>query len=303
MQLYWQVYKNLEHEFITLADVVLINDKQQDVYSMKIADLLIRTVVEIEAIAKELYLANGGDSTLADEEMYYDTVCIAHLDDIWKICRKKIVVVSPNLYFENEENKILTPLAKARKRGKSSAIWNRAYQAVKHNRVKDIAKGNIKHLLRALAALYVLNLYYKDDSIEKLTELDAKQTNSSFGSELFAVNIHHCFELNQDGSYVKKDNYDECAYIVDYENNSKSRALKALRNVNEAISKKSVDDIMEQVNEKLAKGETPTQEWIDCKKSETFSNAVHSIDYKLSRELSAGIAGMRYNIVLNKQQH
>ena len=58
--LYWQVYKNLEKEFFGLADVIHVDDKQLEVYSMKIADLLIRTVVEIEAIAKELYLSNGG---------------------------------------------------------------------------------------------------------------------------------------------------------------------------------------------------------------------------------------------------
>lgn len=52
--LYWQVFKNLEREFQELADTIYINDAQQEVYSMKIADLLIRTVIEIEALAKEL---------------------------------------------------------------------------------------------------------------------------------------------------------------------------------------------------------------------------------------------------------
>ena len=39
--LYWQVYKNLEKEFLGLADVIHVDDKQLEVYSMKIADLLI----------------------------------------------------------------------------------------------------------------------------------------------------------------------------------------------------------------------------------------------------------------------
>ena len=57
--IYWQVYLNLEREFLQLTDTIYVNDTQQDVYSMKIADLLIRTVIEIEALAKELYLTNG----------------------------------------------------------------------------------------------------------------------------------------------------------------------------------------------------------------------------------------------------
>ena len=301
--LFWQVYKNLEREFLALADVIFINDKQQKVYSMKIADLLVRTVVEIEALAKELYLTNGGDATIPDEEMYFDTVCMAYLDNLWKLDGKKVIVTSPLLYLEAEESRILTPLHKARKRGTSSADWNRAYQAVKHNRVKSLEKGNVKNLLRSLAALYVLNLYYKDDKIEKLTEADARHADSSFGSELFAVNIHHCYELNQNGSYVKKENFDECVFIVDYENESKSRALESLRKVNEAVSQKSIDDIMAQANEKLAKGDIVTKEWVDSKRDEAFSKAVHSIDYNLSRELATSISGMRYHIVLNKQQY
>ncbi len=58
IQLYWQVYKNLEREFQSLAETIYIDDRQQEVYSMKIADLLIRTVIEIESLSKELYLLN-----------------------------------------------------------------------------------------------------------------------------------------------------------------------------------------------------------------------------------------------------
>ena len=139
--LYWQVYKNLEREFLALADTIHINDSQQEVYSMKIADLLIRTVIEIEAIAKELYLANGG-AVVPDEEMYFDTVCMNHLNTLWNLDAKVVMVVSPNIYFEKDENKILRPLHKAHKRGTSSSDWNKAYQAVKHNRVKELANGS-----------------------------------------------------------------------------------------------------------------------------------------------------------------
>ena len=54
--IYWQVFKNLEQDFIKVADVIHVDDNQQEVYSMKIADLLIRTVIEIEALAKELMI-------------------------------------------------------------------------------------------------------------------------------------------------------------------------------------------------------------------------------------------------------
>ena len=83
IQLFWQVYIDLEQEFQDLARSIHINDDQQEVYSMRIADLLTRTVIEIEAIAKELYIDNGGLS-MDEKDMFFDTVCIKHLNDLWK---------------------------------------------------------------------------------------------------------------------------------------------------------------------------------------------------------------------------
>ena len=131
-QLYWQVYNNLEQDFLSLSEIIFIDDSQQNVYSMRIADLLIRTVIEIEALSKELYLENSG-TPVPDEEMYFDTVCIKYLNDLWQLDKKLVYVVSPNIYFKKEENKVLRPIHKAMRRGTSSSDWNKAYQAVKHN--------------------------------------------------------------------------------------------------------------------------------------------------------------------------
>ena len=42
--LYWQVCLNLVRELLRLEDTFYINDEQQDVYSMRIVDLLIHTM-------------------------------------------------------------------------------------------------------------------------------------------------------------------------------------------------------------------------------------------------------------------
>lgn len=41
-QLHWNMYKNLEREFLSFAEAVHINDKQVNVFSLKIAELLNR---------------------------------------------------------------------------------------------------------------------------------------------------------------------------------------------------------------------------------------------------------------------
>lgn len=191
--LYWSVYKNLEKEVLELSKYVHLDDFQLNVYSMHIANLIVRCAVEIESLVKELYWINGGSKVYDEEtgkerDLYFDTDCLNYLNNIWGICKKKILVSGIDMYFEQEDNKIIAPLHKAYKRGKSGAIWNKAYQAVKHDRKNSLNKATIKNLLHALGALYILNLYYKDD----VHKIDSKTIpnhvfDDRIGSEVFAV--------------------------------------------------------------------------------------------------------------------
>lgn len=300
--IFWQVFKNLEHEFLDLANVIHINDSQQEVYSMKIADIIIQTVVEIEALSKELYILNGG-AVVPDEEMYFDTVCMNYLNNIWNLENKVVLVVSPNIYFDNDENKILKPLKKANNRGTSSADWNKAYQAIKHNRIKELKKGNIKHLLHGLAALYVLNLYYRDLQIKDLKDSEKSRIDASFGSDLFAVKIHTISGLSADGAYNKKEDYDECVYIEDHEAKSKDSALKALESLNAYFNKNGIAELEKMIKERIKSGLEVTQEWIDQVKPEVAKKVFPIKDDELGRQIKNNLSNLHYDIVLNKQQY
>lgn len=272
-QLYWQVYKNIEKEFLHLSETIYIDDFQQSVYSMKIADLLIRTVIEIEALSKDLYLENSGEP-VADKEMFFDTICINYLNNLWRLEDKIVLVVSPNVYFGKEENKVLRPLHKAMKRGTSSSDWNKAYQAVKHNRVKELHQGNIKNLLHGLAALYLLNLYYKNDKIENILDIDRLAINGSWGSDLFSVKTHRIDGLFLDGTYTKKADYDECVYLEDYETLSKEKAIDALNTM------------------------------VEFNKINIYKTNQSQIIYnKLYNQATDSMNNLRYNILLNKHQY
>lgn len=301
-QLYWQIYKNLEKEFLGLSEIIYIDDSQQNVYSMKIADLLIRTVIEIESISKELYFGNYGKE-YPDNELYFDTICLNHLNNLWNLDKKIVLVVSPNIYFIHEENKVLRPLHKAMKRGSSSADWNKAYQAVKHNRAKELHIGNIKNLLHGLAALYVLNLYYNNKKIENVSEENRLAIDGSFGSNLFSVKIHRIHGLPPDGSYIKTTDYVECVYIEDYEPKSKEKALNAMLKSVEYVNSGTREILEKQITEKKAKGEPITQEWLNTTKANILPQLFPIKDYKLGKLLSDNLSNLHYNIVLNKQQY
>lgn len=209
---YWPVYKSLEKELVIISNIVHIDDKQNSVYSVKIAELLLRCVVEIESIAKDLYIKHGGMPSANGAHLYFDTDCIDFLETKWLLSKKKIIVSSVNLYFQKNENKELFPLSKANKRGSSSADWAKSYQAVKHNRVANIEKANIKHLIRAMAALYILNIYYRDE-VFSLTNNNDKDFLSSW-SDLFSVNVHSWRGSGENDYYMKKEDFDESIYFV-----------------------------------------------------------------------------------------
>lgn len=76
-EIFWQTYLNLERELLELSRYVYITDhrlinagtdvkeencpSQLETFSPHIADLLIRTCIEIEALSKELYFELGGE--------------------------------------------------------------------------------------------------------------------------------------------------------------------------------------------------------------------------------------------------
>ena len=179
MNLFWPVYKRIEEDVLKIAETIFFDDDQLDVYSLSIADLLIRCVVEVEAISKELYLRLGGVEELVDadgkrRDLYFDTDCIKLIVDTWGINKKKIQITNPNMFF-TAKKAVLTPLHKAHKRGTSSSKWQQAYQAVKHFRSKSIKKATVDNLLNALGALYILNLYYADESFWMETPIEGKR--------------------------------------------------------------------------------------------------------------------------------
>ena len=231
--LYWSVYKNLEKELVRLAEFVHFDDNQLSIYSVKIVELLIRCSVEIESISKELYIRLGG-TIPSGRDLYFDTECIQLLEDNWLLSKKKVIIAAPNFYFKNDDNKVLTPLNKANKRGTSGVDWKKAYQAVKHNRVDNLNKGSIKNLIRALAALYILNIYFKDDIYDLGKDSKANNLSANMGSDLFAIKIHKWAGYDGEWKYIKREDFDECIYLTKWKKDSVEKVNEATQQMHKA---------------------------------------------------------------------
>ena len=233
INLFWLVYKNLEKELLKLSEYINFSDDQTKVYSMHIADLIVRCSIEIEAISKEMYIQEGGDTDLFDKDgknrdLYFDTDCINLLEQKWNLSKKKIIVSASEFYFLTESNRKLNPLYKADKRGSSGSKWKKAYQAVKHNRKDSIKMGNIENLIDAMGALYILNLYYKDEIFNLgRVYLSNIEFDKRVGSDIFSIFTYIATSLSMsrhmdDNSILPliDNDLDKSIYIIKYDDYS-----------------------------------------------------------------------------------
>lgn len=229
--LYWTIYKNLEKELIALTNVINFDDDQLTCYSSKLVDLLLRTCVEIESISKQLYLTNNSAPIDDEAEMYFDTVCLDYLNDIFHLESKTIFVCYSNVYFIKSENIELRPLYKSNKRGSSGADWKKAYQAVKHNRSANYKRGNLKNVIRALGALYILNLYNNNQTFKMENLYELNHFDESIGSEFFSVKINKAESTIGNIHYVP-----EAIYNVTLSRELLEKGQKELDKINATVN-------------------------------------------------------------------
>lgn len=260
--LFWQSYLNIEKSVIELSHFIYITDVkmnskcvespysgQLEVFSPYISDLLVQTCVQIEAVSKELYYSLGGPKPRGDTSIHFDEDCLKEIDKHWDAGNKVVLVVSSSFYLTKEENTILRPLENAHKRG--GAYWNRAYQAIKHDRYNSLAKGNLKALLQALAALYLLNLYNRNDTWTTSVE-GVKKLNMGLGSKVFAVKQPKVEQLwygnnpiVSDSPYIvkyKDENYKKIKDIQDEENRALQNYWKSQPELKDPLFQKQLED-------------------------------------------------------------
>lgn len=302
--LYWPIFKNLEKEVINLSNEVHFDDDQLNIYSVKITELLIRTVVEVESISKELYFTNGG--TKADtNELFFDTDCIDLLETKLLLSQKKAFVTSPNFYFQKEENQILTPLKKANKRGSSSSDWLKAYQAVKHNRAKSLKKGSLKHLIRALAGLYILNLYYKDISYDLEKDGEGTSFDTNVGAEIFSIKVHINQSVSIDNSYTINSDFDECVYILKPTDETREIVQNSLKELNIKIQRIEAN-LASEIQNRFTDSSISSQNEFESKIKDLVNGIKNDYSTQVANEnahlLKRSFDELRYEAILNKKQ-
>ena len=239
--LFWQTYLNLEKSLIDLSRIIYITDvkvtnqdgteveqpysSQLETFSPYISDLLVQTCVQIEAVSKELYYNLGGAKPRGDSSIFFDEDCLKEIDIRWRTHEKVVLITGPFFHLTKDENRILKPLREAHKR--QGTYWERAYQAVKHDRYLSMSMGNVKALLHAMAALYLLNIYYRNESWI-LSYNEISKIDVSLGSAVFCIQRPVAGQLWNDNTPV----INESPYIVKYKDEHYMK-IQAAKNAEE----------------------------------------------------------------------
>lgn len=231
MNIYWPVYKNLESQFLKLMFDIHIDDNQLDVYSLKISDLILRAAIEIESISKDLYLVNGGVKTT---QIKYDEDALKHLNRLWALDKKVIIISSTNCFLTK---KLIYPFVKNEIRTGSQRetySWNNSYQNIKHDRANSLQFASVKYLFQIMSALYLLNIYFKNETFHFGRDHHSTTFPVNLGSDIFSISFHKWFMTDEKGVNGKKDNFDECIYFSRMTNES----VEKIRIENEEINRK-----------------------------------------------------------------
>jgi len=155
---YGKIYLRLEKEISELTYSIYLCDNHLNVYSIQMAELLLRIGAECENIIKSIakqYNINVGRRHLLEiiRELCSDKVDFntKKVSIIWDYCFLTDIHIIPFSTWNNGEN----------------PIWYKAYNDIKHNRSdSNLENATFKNIIDGLAGLFILNLYLRKDDIE-----------------------------------------------------------------------------------------------------------------------------------------
>ena len=281
--IYWPVFKNIESEINNLMFNIHFDDSQLNVYSSKISDLILRASTEIESLSKELYHKHGG---VPKDKLSYDKDCLSYLNKKWNIEKKQVIISSYNCFFtintiEPFRKNIISNFTK-----KLTYGWNNAYQNLKHDRSKSLEFGSVRNLLDVVAALFILNIYYKDEIIHLGNDSTGNNFDASLGSIIFNLKIYIDENKNIDNIIIRNNELDSCIYVLRYTDDS----IQEVNNSQKEIQMNRLKEVIFDLSH---------ENFVLNNKSQLMKNMASE---NFSRKLFESYQKLQNEAVLNKNQ-
>ena len=132
------------------------------------------------------------------------------MEEHWKISKKAIFIDSPHFHFKEIFKPILCPFEYE---NDTEDDYYSIYNAIKHERVKNLSKANIYTLIRVLGALYILNLYYYNEKVYLKDDKYGETIDRMKYSKIFSYYVAPCEDIMLLDSQ-KSINPENCIYKI-----------------------------------------------------------------------------------------
>jgi len=171
---HWNYFLALEKDLENLSRYIEFCKPNFNCYSLEMARVLLASASEVDVVAKQLCRKLDPDSSADNIHQYRNEIKIEYP----QILDFKVNIPRYGLTF--------TPWLNWKK-NQGVPIWWTAYNKVKHHRNIDFKKANLENILKAVAGLFIITLYFYKEKAES-TELIPVQS-------LFRVSEVHFGEI------------------------------------------------------------------------------------------------------------
>gem|GEM_PF-6630205 len=260
-----------------------------------------RTSIEIESIVKDLYRINSGPRS---GQIKFDEEGITYLNSIYDIKEKVVIISSINCYLSN---RIIFPFKKNEQRTSSTRLtysWNNAYQNIKHDRINNLKYGSLRYLFDAMAALFLLNIYFKNESFPLGKSGNGESFPNNQGSDVFSIKLYTgSAGVSLDGSFHKPYNFSEFVYRVKATASTAAIAIEAMKKVEscrqELVKKHLIETLSKDPTVILGKTEDEIQRWIfdEGLRGDIYSRAIGN-----RKDFSEKLEQVRYEAIVIKNE-
>ncbi len=158
---FWLHYLSLEKSLVEIGEYISINQDNFQCYSFKNMQLFFAVCSEIDSIFK--HIQRNVYPGITSVENLNIVKNIAMLRDVFPRVNETSITTNIDgsvIEFKPFEGLFSDYLENNNKNKVKPRSWWQQYNDVKHQRLDNFSKANLKNLLESLSALHVLNLIY-----------------------------------------------------------------------------------------------------------------------------------------------
>lgn len=151
--IFWNYFISIEEDMYKLSRFIEFDKKNESVFSIELARLLMSSSSEFEVVAKELCNIKDPNITINNIDDIRNNLLLFY-SDIYNV---EIIVQRFGLHYKPLNNWKMN----------DNSDWWKSYNAVKHHRNNKFEDANLKNVINSIGALYIINILYYNSLLEK----------------------------------------------------------------------------------------------------------------------------------------